>query len=99
VRTDYGFHETLCRVSGNRRLLDSFVRNASVLRILLRLEEERFYGSFDEVTDQHRALLAAVEALDAARADAEVTEHLEAARDRLMRYLAAELETQRADQS
>jgi DNA-binding GntR family transcriptional regulator len=99
VRADYDFHETLCRASGNRRLLDSFVRNASVLRILLRLEEERFYGSFDEVTDQHRALLAAVEAGDAAKAEAEVTEHLEAARDRLMRHLAAELETQQADQS
>jgi GntR family transcriptional regulator of gluconate operon len=88
VRTDYEFHETLCRVSGNHRLLDAFVRNASVLRILLRLEGERFYRSLDEVAEQHRELVSSVEAGDAAAADAIVTEHLEAARDRLMTHLA-----------
>jgi GntR family transcriptional regulator, gluconate operon transcriptional repressor len=93
VRTDYEFHETLCLVSGNHRLLDAFVRNASVLRILLRLEGERFYHSLDEVSQQHSELLAVVEAGDAARADAAVTEHLESARDRLMRHLAARAQT------
>jgi GntR family transcriptional regulator, gluconate operon transcriptional repressor len=88
VKADYAFHEALCRASGNRRLLDAFVRNASVLRILLRLEEERFYRSFDEIAIQHRDLFAAVEAGDAAKAEAMVTEHLESARDRLMRHLA-----------
>jgi GntR family transcriptional regulator of gluconate operon len=88
VRTDYEFHETLCRASGNHRLLDAFVRNASVLRILLRLEGERFYHSLDEVSKQHRELLSVVESGDAAAADAAVTEHLESARDRLMRHLA-----------
>jgi GntR family transcriptional regulator of gluconate operon len=87
VRADYDFHETLCRVSGNRRLHEAFVRNASALRILLRLEEERFYGSFDEVWTQHRDLLDVVEAGDAPRAEAMVTEHLESARDRLLRHL------------
>jgi DNA-binding GntR family transcriptional regulator len=88
VRSDYEFHETLCRASGNGRLLEAFVRNASVLRILLRLEGERFYRSLDEVAEQHRELVAAVEAGDAATADAAVTEHLESARDRLMSHLA-----------
>lgn len=88
LRTDYEFHETLCRASGNHRLRDAFVRNASVLRILLRLEGERFYRSLDEVSGQHRELLSVVEAGDPARADAVVTEHLEAARDRLIRHLA-----------
>jgi len=88
VRSDYDFHETLCRVSGNRRLHEAFVRNASALRILLRLEEERFYRSFDEVLDQHRELLGAVEAGDASKAEAMFTEHLESARDRLLRHLA-----------
>jgi DNA-binding GntR family transcriptional regulator len=90
VRADYEFHETLCRVSGNRRLHEVFVRNASALRILLRLEEERFYGSFDEVWTQHRVLLSAVEVGDAPRAEAMFTEHLESARDRLLRHLAPE---------
>ena len=88
VRSDYEFHEALCGASGNRRLLDAFVRNASVLRILLRLEGERFYSSLDEVAQQHHELLSALEDGDAARADLAVTEHLEAARDRLMRHLA-----------
>ena len=91
-RTDYEFHETLCRVSGNRRLHEVFVRNASALRVLLRLEEERFYGSFVEVSGQHRELLAAVEAGDTTKAEALFTEHLESARDRLMRHLAAQRE-------
>ncbi|MGH2680908.1 MAG: GntR family transcriptional regulator [Actinomycetota bacterium] len=90
VRADYEFHETLCRVSGNRRLHEAFVRNASALRILLRLEEERFYGSFDEVWTQHRDLLDVVESGDASRAEAMVTEHLESARDRLLRHLTLE---------
>jgi DNA-binding GntR family transcriptional regulator len=88
VRCDYEFHETLCRVSGNGRLLDAFVRNASVLRILLRLEAERFYSSLDDVAEQHRELLAVVESGDAAAADAAMTEHLESARDRLTKHLA-----------
>lgn len=92
VEADYEFHQTLCRVSGNRRLLDAFVRNSSVLRILLRLEEERFYRSYGEVAGQHRGLFAAVEAGDASRADAMFTDHLESARDRLMQHLAAQSE-------
>jgi GntR family transcriptional regulator of gluconate operon len=90
VRADYEFHETLCRVSGNRRLHGVFVQNASALRILLRLEEERFYGSFDEVWNQHRDLLGAVQAGDAPRAEAMFTEHLESARDRLLRHMIPE---------
>jgi GntR family transcriptional regulator of gluconate operon len=90
VRADYEFHETLCRVSGNRRLHEVFVRNASALRVLLRLEEERFYRSFDEVGNQHRDLLGAVQAGDAPKAEAMVTEHLESARDRLLLHMTPE---------
>lgn len=88
VRSDYEFHETLCRVSGNRRLHDAFVRNASALRALLRLEEERFYASFESIWHQHRELLDAVRAADGARAEAMFTDHMEAARDRLIGHLA-----------
>ncbi len=87
VRADYEFHETLCRVSGNRRLHDAFVRNASALRALLGLEEERFYGSFDAIWHQHRELLEAVRAGDGERAEALFTVHMEDARDRLIGYL------------
>jgi DNA-binding GntR family transcriptional regulator len=88
ARSDYAFHETICRVSGNRRLLDVFVRNASVMRLLVHMEEGQYYMSFEDVEQQHRELLESIEAGDAARTDAMVVEHLEGARDRLLGYLA-----------
>ena len=87
ARADYGFHETICRVSGNRRLLDVFVRNASVMRLLVHMEEGQYYMSFEDVEHQHEELLESIEAGDAARTEAMVVEHLEGARDRLMGYL------------
>ena len=88
ARSDYGFHETICRVSGNRRLLDVFVRNASVMRLLVHMEEAQYYMSFEDVEQQHRELLESIEARDAARTDELVVEHLEGARDRLLGHLA-----------
>ena len=92
VSSDYEFHETLCRVSGNRRLLEAFVRNASALRALLGLEEERFYGSFDAIWHQHRELLETVVSGDGDRAEALFTVHMEEARDRLIGYLTSQSE-------
>ncbi|HZD39010.1 MAG TPA: GntR family transcriptional regulator [Actinomycetes bacterium] len=88
VRTDFEFHETLCRVSGNGRLHEVFVRNASVLRVLIQIEEGQFYRSFEEVEHQHQELLASIEAGDEAKAAQLVVRHLEDARDRLLSYLA-----------
>jgi len=87
VRSDYEFHETLCRASGNRRLHEVFVRNAGVLRVLIHLEEERFYESFEQVERQHREVLAGIEAGDASLAEGLIVEHLEGARDRLLKHL------------
>jgi DNA-binding GntR family transcriptional regulator len=88
ARADFEFHETLCRVSGNGRLHEVFVRNASVLRVLIQLEEGEFYVSFDEVEHQHRELLASIEAGDETKAEELIVQHLEEARDRLLHYLA-----------
>lgn len=96
VRSDYEFHETLCRASGNRRLHEVFVRNAGVLRVLIHLEEERFYESFDEVEHQHREVLEQIEAGDGPGAEALVVEHLESARDRLLNHLKGQ-QAQAAD--
>ena len=84
---EYAFHETICRVSGNRRLLDVFVRNASVMRLLVHLEEGQYYMSFEDVEQQHRELLESIEAGDATRTEQLVVEHLDSARDRLLGYL------------
>jgi DNA-binding GntR family transcriptional regulator len=96
ARADYAFHETICRVSGNRRLLDVFVRNASVMRLLVHLEEGQYFMSFEDVAHQHRELLESIEAGDAQRTDALVAEHLEDARDRLLGYLAQLAEIEKA---
>jgi GntR family transcriptional regulator of gluconate operon len=88
VRSDFEFHETLCRVSGNNRLHAVFVHNASVLRVLIQLEEGQFYRSFREVEQQHRELLASIEASDETKAEELIVRHLEDARDRLLSYLA-----------
>src|SRR5262249_40538316 len=87
ARADYNFHETVCRVSGNRRLLDAFLRNASVMRLLVHMEEGQYYMSFEDVERQHQELLESLEAHDTAGTDAMVVEHLEGARDRLLGYL------------
>jgi DNA-binding GntR family transcriptional regulator len=87
ARADYGFHETICRVSGNRRLLDAYVRNASVMRLLVHMEEAQYYMSLEDVELQHKELLESIEARDADRTQALVVDHLEGARDRLLGYL------------
>jgi DNA-binding GntR family transcriptional regulator len=87
ARADYNFHETVCRVSGNRRLLDAFLRNASVMRLLVHMEEGQYYMSFEDVEHQHQELLESIEAGDTAGTDAMVVEHLEGARDRLLGFL------------
>jgi DNA-binding GntR family transcriptional regulator len=87
TRADYGFHETLCRASGNGRLLEAYMRNASVLRLLVHLEEGQYYMSFEAVEAQHRELLESIEAGDATRTEELVVEHLDSARDRLLGYL------------
>jgi GntR family transcriptional regulator of gluconate operon len=99
VRFDFEFHGTLCRVSGNGRLHEVFVRNASVLRVLIQLEEGQFYGSFDEVERQHVELLASIESGDEAKAEALIIRHLEDARDRLLSYVADSTESPPAPRS
>jgi DNA-binding GntR family transcriptional regulator len=88
AKSDYEFHETVTRMSGNPRLHDAFVRNASALRSLLQLEADRFYESFEVIWAQHRDLLDALIAGDSDRAVALFTQHIEEARDRLMGSLS-----------
>lgn len=57
---DLAFHEAICRLSGNPRLHEVFVRYVPMLRRLLPLDEQ-VLTSLDEVVDQHRAILSALE--------------------------------------
>jgi GntR family transcriptional regulator of gluconate operon len=62
-RCDLAFHDGLCRLAGNSRLHEVFLRHVPMLRSLLRLDE-RVYGSMDEVAHEHLPLVEAIEAGD-----------------------------------
>jgi DNA-binding GntR family transcriptional regulator len=82
ARADLAFHEQLCRLSGNARLLETFHRYVPALRGLLRLDE-RVMPSVTDVADQHRPVVAAIRAGDEDEAVRLVTEHVEEAGERL----------------
>jgi DNA-binding GntR family transcriptional regulator len=79
-RADLAFHETLCRLCGNGRILEVFMRYVPTLRGLLRLDEQ-VLGSLEEITAQHRRLVEAIEAGDEEHAARLLSEHAEQAGD------------------
>lgn len=85
-RADIDLHEALCRLSGNSRLLEVFLRYIPVMRALLRLDE-RVYSSADVIALQHRPLLEAIEARDADRAASLSEEHCDQAADLIVAYI------------
>jgi len=87
-RADLGFHEGLCKLSGNGRIHEVFLRYVPTLRALLRLDE-RFYRTIDEIAKQHRPLVEAIESGDENRASRMAGEHVEHAGDLIASYLAA----------
>ena len=76
ARADLAFHELLCLLSGNRRLLETFRRYIPALRGLLRMDE-RIMPSIADVAAQHRPVVAAIRAGDEQEAVRLVTEHSE----------------------
>ena len=85
-RRDLEFHDGLCRLSGNARLHEVFVRYVPMLRALLRLDE-RVEASLDEIVTQHRPLVQAIEAGDAEEAARHAEEHSDHAGDLIAHYL------------
>jgi GntR family transcriptional regulator of gluconate operon len=83
---DLAFHQALCRLSGNSRLDEVFLRYVPVLRGLLRLDE-RVYSSLDEIALQHRPLLEAIETGDADSAAAHFEQHCEQAGELIAGYI------------
>jgi DNA-binding GntR family transcriptional regulator len=76
-RADLAFHEGLCELCGNSRILDVFRRYVPTLRGLLRLDE-RVLHSLDEISHQHRPFVDAIASGDeevAARLLADHAEH------------------------
>jgi DNA-binding GntR family transcriptional regulator len=86
AEADLRFHATICEASGNSRLYDVFVRNATELLILLRLDEEEFSHEPVGTVGEHEQLLGVL-AGDIATAEAAFRTHLEEARDRVAAYV------------
>lgn len=86
-RSDLEFHGAVCWLSGNGRLHEVFTRYVPILGALLRLDE-RLYGSFDPIADQHPALLRTIEAGDGDGAAAAFRQHAEEAGELIVGYLA-----------
>lgn len=80
---DFTFHETLCRVSGNSRLLEVFVRHATEMRVLLRLDDYWYSHPQGEMVE-HAELVEAVRSGDPEVAGKAFREHAAWARQRIL---------------
>ena len=87
-RADLAFHEGLCALCGNSRILEVFDRYVPTLRALLRLDE-RVLRSLDEVSNQHRPFVEAIEAGEEETAARLLAEHAEHAGDLIAGVVAA----------
>ncbi len=84
---DLAFHDGLCRLSGNARLHDVFVRYVPALRALLRLDKRVHGGPLKNVKGVHRPLIRAIEAGDADLARKLAEQHCDDAGQLINRYL------------
>ncbi|HEY8018842.1 MAG TPA: GntR family transcriptional regulator [Actinomycetota bacterium] len=87
-RADLAFHEGLCRLCGNSRILEVFDRYVPTLRALLRMDEH-VLRSLDEVSGQHRELVDAISSGDEEAAARLLSEHAEHAGDLIANMVAA----------
>jgi DNA-binding GntR family transcriptional regulator len=77
-RADLAFHEGICRLCGNARIHEVFIRYVPTLRALLRLDE-RVLRSLEEIPLQHRPFADAIAAGDEELAERLLAEHAETA--------------------
>ena len=77
-RADLAFHQGLCELSRNARIVEVFDRYVPTLRALLRLDGD-VLGSLEEVSRQHRPLVDAVASGDEDKAARLFAEHAEEA--------------------
>jgi GntR family transcriptional regulator of gluconate operon len=87
-RADLAFHEGLCRLTGNRRLHEVYVRHVPVLKNLMKLDEY-LYQSMDDVAVEHEPLIEAVESGDTSLAACRFEAHVDKARDLVATYIDA----------
>jgi GntR family transcriptional regulator, gluconate operon transcriptional repressor len=85
-RTDLAFHETVCRLTGNRRLHGVFMRHVPIVRTVIRLDEH-LYSSPEEIAGEHRPMLEAIEAGDPELAAARFEAHVDHAFGLVSEYI------------
>jgi GntR family transcriptional regulator of gluconate operon len=83
---DLAFHQSVCALTGNRRLCEVFMRHVPVLRNLMKLDEY-LYQSLDDMATEHDPLMQAIEDGDAELAAARFEAHTERARDLVAAYI------------
>jgi GntR family transcriptional regulator of gluconate operon len=88
-RADLAFHEGICRLCGNARIHEVFIRYVPTLRALLRLDE-RVLRSLDEIPLQHRPFADAIAAGDEELAGKLLAEHAETAGELIAGLLAVD---------
>ncbi|MEX0755475.1 MAG: GntR family transcriptional regulator [Actinomycetota bacterium] len=86
-RADLEFHQAVCELSGNQRLLEVFLRYVPMLRSLLQLDE-RVYPSIDAISQQHGPLVDAIQAGDDATATKLFEQHSEVAGELVAEYIS-----------
>jgi GntR family transcriptional regulator of gluconate operon len=84
-RSDLAFHDLLCALSGNSRLHEVFLRHVPVLHALL-VYDALGYASQDDVAEQHRPILEAIDAGDAELASRRAIRHCDEACERVAPY-------------
>jgi len=94
-KADLAFHQGLCELCGNARILEVFDRYVPTLRALLRLDE-LVLRSLEEVSLQHRPFVEAIEAGDEDTAARLLAEHSELAGELIAGIVAANERTAHA---
>lgn len=75
VEEDLRFHELLCELSGNKKLLQVWKTIEGQLRIFITLEEFQ-YDAYDQFMKGHRAVIAAIKTKDTGLAIDLLSSHL-----------------------
>lgn len=87
VDLDLRFHETICRLTGNKRLHAVFATYAGLVRILLAIEGRAFYPDARQVVNEHRALAELLTGRNLIAAERAFDAHLEEAKSRMLEFV------------
>jgi len=87
LELDLAFHTELYRLSGNARLLATFLRLLPMIRLVLR-SRHLLYPTLADVPREHAPLLQAIESGTSAAAEKAADDHLAYARDLLVEHVA-----------